>query len=595
MIELFEWQVTATPRAEAVVSGDTRLTYAELNELAERVAECLRTGVAPDGIGLHRSGIDGPLRPEEPVGITVPPSAGMVAALLGVLKAGGAYLPLHPAWPPARQRHILREAGVRFVLTSVPTSRVSGGLPVSAAHREPGLAYVIYTSGSTGTPKGVQVEASSVVALGDAVRRLIPFGPGDTTLNVSPLSFDMSVVDVFLPLCTGGRLAIADAEERLDPRAITRLLDEHSVTWFVTTPSMLGALVESGWAGQKGLRIGAGGEPLPGPLARSLLSRCEEVWNIYGPTETTYAATFHRVTADDCDGTVPLGLPLAGADVTVCGPERKSVAPGMVGEIVIGGTGVSRGYLGRPDLTAERFVESPKGRVFRTGDLGRRRPDGVLEYLGRADGQVKINGLRIELGEIECVLADAPDAGQVVAAVREGRLYAYHTGPADARDLLAHARARLPGYMVPAAVVQLAELPLSLNGKVDRARLPEPQRPRRVAPDGIAADRAPDGIAADAAPDGTASDAVPDSTTADASLDGTAAEVTRIWRDLLGTEAGPDEDFVSAGGNSLQLYKLRNRIRTDFGLTLSFRELLDHPTIADQARLIEKGMHNVPS
>lgn len=543
MIELFEHQVAATPDADAVVCGDTRLTYAELDALAARVARSLTA----DG-----------LAPEEPVALAVPPSADMIAAVLGVLKAGGAYLPLHAAWPPARCAEILAEARVRFRIDAIAPVDQPADQP--AAPPTPGtgdrLAYVVYTSGSTGTPKGVQVERRNVTALLAAVRALVPFGPGDTVLAVSPLAFDMSVLDIFLPLCTGGRLAIADDDERMDPHAVARLLDEHEVTFMVATPTMLGALVESGWAGRPGLRVGAGGEVLPGPLACALLTRATEVWNVYGPTETTYAATFHRVLPADCDGPVPLGNPLAGAHVAVCGPDGEPVPPGATGEIVIGGTGVSRGYLGRPDLTAERFSDTADGRRYRTGDLGRFRPDGVLEYLGRADGQVKVNGLRIELGEIESVLAAVPDAGQVAATVRHGRLAAYYTGAASPADFPAYARMRLPGYMVPVSVTRVPALPLLPNGKTDRDALPDPER-------------------------------APEPERAEAPV---ASAVARIWSDLLGVAVGRDDDFVGAGGSSVMLYRLRNRYHAEFGVAVPIRDLLEHPTVAQQARLIEKGL-----
>ncbi|MCF2526703.1 non-ribosomal peptide synthetase [Yinghuangia soli] len=576
MISMFERHVAATPDAEAVVGGGVRLTYAELDALAERVAQALTADGSPTGSAdpavsvvaeLHRP-VAGALTAQEPVAIAVPPSAAMIAAVLGVLKAGGAYLPLHQAWPPARRSEILREAGVRFAvgaLDDTVVAALAGGAPSAVAEAggaEDALAYVIYTSGSTGTPKGVQVERGNVTALLSAVQSLVPVGPGDTVLCVSPLAFDMSVVDIFLPLCHGGRLVVATEDERLDPHALARLVDAYDVTFMVATPTMLGALVESGWAGRPGLRVGAGGEVLPGPLARALSTRVTEVWNVYGPTETTYAATFHQVTAADFDGPVPLGRPLAGARVAVCDADGNPVPTGETGEIVVGGTGVSRGYLGRPELTAERFTATPDGRCYRTGDLGRLRPDGVLEYLGRADGQVKVNGLRIELGEIESVLAAVPGAGQVAAAVRGDRLAAYCTGAADPAALLAHARTLLPAYMVPAAVTRVAALPLLPNGKTDRDALPW-----RVALP----------LPEPADPDS----AVPDPVT---------SAVGRIWQDLLGVPAAPEDDFVDAGGSSLMLYRLRNRFHTEFGVTIPMRDLLDHSTIAQQARLIEKGL-----
>ncbi|WP_144444395.1 amino acid adenylation domain-containing protein, partial [Caballeronia arationis] len=436
---------------------------------------------------------------------------GMIVALMAILKAGGAYVPLDPAYPGERLSHILTDATPRLLLADAagrealgdtgaltvldPNASLDGSLPqddprttVAPQH----LAYVIYTSGSTGKPKGVAIEHRTLVASTFARHQFYEYAPNERFLLLSSLAFDSSVAGLFGTLTNGGCLAIVDIDTARDPNAIIKLVRNRDITRVLCVPSLGQAILDSmSSSGEHKLReIIVAGEACPPSLARqsSALPRPVSLYNEYGPTEATVWATAYRCLPEETN-LVPIGRPIANTRVYLLDAQRQLTPPGAIGELYIGGAGVSRGYLNRPELTAERFIDDPfsgqpGARLYRTGDLARYRPDGNIEFLGRNDHQVKIRGFRIELGEIEAQIASHPAVREAVVIARarhektqDQQLVAYVTGTAeiDASTLREHLASRLPDYMVPSAFVVLDALPLTPNGKLDRRALPDPQ------------------------------------------------------------------------------------------------------------------------
>ncbi|MDI3381963.1 amino acid adenylation domain-containing protein [Xenophilus aerolatus] len=494
------------------------------------------------------------------VGLCGPRDVHMVVAMLGVLKAGAAYVPLDPAFPAERLAHMVADAQ--------PAALVSAGASAAAPDWAPGVplidiaspaflalgdtaplpidpaldagpedaAYLIYTSGSTGRPKGVAVPHRAVVNFLAGMAHTPGLQAGDRLLAVTTLSFDIAVLELLLPLAVGAQAVIASREQVQDPRQLARLLERHEITVMQATPSAWRALLDSGWTGGPAFRALVGGEPLPATLAERLLACCGALWNMYGPTETTVWSTCWRVR--DARAGISIGRPIANTQVHVLDAQGRPCPVGVPGEAFIGGAGVALGYHGRDALTAERFVPDPFGglpgaRLYRTGDRCRWRHDGQLEHLGRMDHQVKVRGFRIELGEIESVLQEHAAVAQCVVVTRserddDVRLVAYAVlrggSPADAAALREHLRLRLPEYMVPQHIVSLPALPLLPNGKIDRGSLPAPS----PAP-------AEGGGRTRAAP------ATEDE-----------AAVAAIWRELLGVDdVRPGDNFFDLGGHSL--------------------------------------------
>ncbi|NNC02670.1 amino acid adenylation domain-containing protein, partial [Corallococcus exiguus] len=477
----FAAQVARTPDAVALVAGDGRLTYRELRARARAVAHTLRQR----GVG-----------PESVVGLCVDRSVELAVGMLGILEAGAAYLPLDPAYPAQRLAAMWEDSGAKVLVgprrledvIAVPAERrlflddvapSVGADFVRSAGDARTLAYVLYTSGSTGRPKGVGVPHRTVMNFFRAMDAHVSPCPG-TWLAMTSISFDISVLELLWAWTRGFQVVLAPTG--LEPAAFADLLERHAVTHFQCTPSYARALVEEPRAlhALSGLRqMLVGGEALPGSLASKLREHVPALLNMYGPTETTVWSSMHRVETDTA-GTVSLGRPLANTGLHVLDALLRPVPVGVPGELFIGGEGVVRGYLGRPDLTAERFVpdalrEAPGTRMYRTGDRVRWLADGTLEFLGRIDHQVKLRGFRIEPGEIEAALRTHPEVREAVVDVRDQRLVAYVV-PAfgDAGVLREHLRSRLPAYMVPSAFVGLDALPLTPNGKVDRHALPAP-------------------------------------------------------------------------------------------------------------------------
>lgn len=427
-------------------------------------------------------------------------SEDLLVALLGILKAGAAYVPVDPNLPADRMEHMFADSGAtvvvteRSVLDRLPKTQAE--LLVVEQEREAlaqqssdrpapvdpeSLAYILYTSGSTGRPKGVEIRHSSVVNFLESMRREPGFAADDTLLAITTLSFDISVLEFFLPLVTGGKVVVASHEDTFDGTRLQSLIERHKVTAMQATPSTWRLLFDSGWEGESALRVFSGGEPLPTELAQKLVGCCQELWNLYGPTETTIWSTVEKVEAPV--ERITIGRPIDNTQVYVLDGDLRPMPVGVTGELYIGGAGVARAYKNRAELTAERFIPNPflEGeKIYRTGDLARFRADGRLECLGRADHQVKIRGFRIELGEIEQVLSEHGDVLHAAVIVREDqpgdrRLTGYFAPEgADPEALRSHLREKLPDYMVPAHFVGLEALPLTASGKIDRNALPAP-------------------------------------------------------------------------------------------------------------------------
>ncbi|WP_211445288.1 non-ribosomal peptide synthetase, partial [Collimonas humicola] len=582
--QLCEAQAARTPDAVAVEQDGQQLSYAELNRQANQLAHYLR------GLGV---------KPDDRVAICAERSLQMVVALLGVLKAGAAYVPLDPAYPADRLAHMLSDSAPRVVLTQ---AGIAGGwqqvrasiapeLPLldlqapswaaypehnpDSSHLAPSdLAYVIYTSGSTGKPKGVMNEHRGVVNRMLWMQQAYGLQRDDVVLQKTPFSFDVSVWEFFWPLMTGAKLVMAKPEGHKDPAYLSELIRAAGVTTLHFVPSMLQVFAAHGQAAacRSIVRVMCSGEALPASLAQNFhaLLPHAQLHNLYGPTEAAVDVTAWTCVAGDARSAIPIGKPIANTSIYVLDALGEPVPLGVAGELHIGGVQVARGYLNQPELSAQRFIadrfsQVPGARLYKTGDLARWQADGNLLYQGRNDFQVKIRGFRIELGEIEAQLAMHAAIREAVVIAREDipgekRLVAYFVrscvdkDEVDAEILRAHLSVNLPDYMVPAAYVALAALPLTANGKLDRKNLP--------APDGAA-------YAANeyAAP-----------------LGETEIALAAIWSELLKIErVGRHDNFFSLGGHSLLAVQMISRLRQAFGVEVALSAVFMHPFLADFA------------
>ena len=575
--QLFESQARNTPDRVAVSCERERLSYRDLDRQANWVAHRLRQ------FGVTRGHL---------VGICLERSIEMLVSLLGVLKAGAAYVPLDPGYPAERLRFMQQDAGLKVAITQKHLlGMINEGVEVICLEKRQtlesvelmaeevsadDLAYVIYTSGSTGTPKGVAVPHRSVVNLLDSMKSQPGISQEDRLLAVTTLSFDIAALELFLPLTVGAQVVIASRETAADPRLLAKKLKRSGISIMQATPATWQMLVESGWAGDERLKILCGGEALTRELANELVSRAAEVWNMYGPTETTIWSSTCRVERDT--GPVCLARGIANTQFYVLDQHRQLLPVGVPGELCIGGKGVACGYWQRPELTKERFVPNPfraddgYNTLYRTGDLVRYREDGAIEYLGRIDHQVKIRGYRIELAEIEAALRDAGVREAVVIESEDTaghkRLVGYFlrgdSTPSN-QELRQRLKERLPEYMIPAAFVELDQLPLSPAGKVDRKALPKPELIERNA-----------------------------GKIEEAPRDELELQLTRIWERLLGCQVGLRDDFFELGGHSLMAVRLFIEMEKVFGRTLPLATLFTAPTIEQLAAVLRKQGWEAP-
>ncbi|MGZ3458229.1 MAG: amino acid adenylation domain-containing protein, partial [Archangium sp.] len=565
--EMVEAHARARPNALAVADTHHKLTYRELDERTNQLAHHLRTlGVGPESVGV----------------VCVERSVDFIVGALAILKAGGAYLPVDVAYPTEWQRQVVGDSGAKVVLThraragqvegagaAVVCLDEEGVLAAQPKHRpqtgvcSENLAYSIYTSGSTGRPKGVAVTHRSLVNLGRWYQRKYEVKPEDRTTLVVGLSFDVSVWEVWLNLMAGASVHMPQDEVRAEPRRLLQWLAEEKITIsFMATP-MAEAVLEEQWPQEVVLRwLFTGGDKLHRRPRKELKAA---LVNVYGPAENTVATTICQVEPEGmAEGLPHIGRPLSNVRVYVLDERLAPVPVGVWGELYIGGENLSRGYLERPALTAERFIPNPfeesGARMYRTGDVVRYLPDGNIEFRGRSDAQVKIRGFRIELGEIEVVLGSHPAVKDVVVVVREDvpgnkRLVAYWVAPEgqepEASELREHLKQKLPAHMVPSAFVLLQALPLTPNGKVDRKALPAPERGRDPGTHYLAPRTPTEELLADQ-----------------------FAQLLRVER------VSASDSFFELGGHSLLATQVISRIRAAFGVELPLRSLFEAPTVA---------------
>jgi nonribosomal peptide synthetase DhbF len=574
LADLFEAQVKRTPDAFAFVFAGLRFTYAELDVAANQMARLLiARGVGPEMI----------------VGLLLPRSPQLLIALLAIVKAGAAYLPLDPDYPSARLLAMLQDGEVAQILTTSDLSRqleLPANIPAllvdlpsnrsdieayptgciaNAERISPlsphNLLYVIYTSGSTGKPKGVAVEHRSFVHLMQAMVSIVKLSQGETFLALSTICFDPAGMEIFIPLLQGGCLVMLNGADTRDPVRVAQAVREKAIVALATVPTFMRALIASDIP--RTVLVIMGGEAIPSSMVPHLLQFPLAI-NLYGPTETTVLSSFHTIMPEDAGSgaSVPLGRPLKGEQFYILDERLLPVAPGCAGELHIAGAGLARGYLNRPQLTAERFVDCPFGspgkRMYKTGDLARFRPDGNVEFLGRIDQQIKIRGFRIEPGEIEStILRVVPAIRECVVVARDfrgqARLVAYHVNIPGSRvpavnEIRAMLSASLPDHMVPRHFMRLDRMPVTPSEKLDRQALPQPEeQPNQQS---------------HLPPVGPAEIAI-----------------CRIFRELTGApRVGRDDDFFQIGGNSLAAVLSIHRLRRDFNREVTLRQLFGAPT-----------------
>jgi fengycin family lipopeptide synthetase D len=574
--QLFEEQVEKTPSHPAIVFEDKRLTYQELNEKANRLARMLRAkGVGPNKI----------------VAIMMKRSMEMIVGIFGILKAGGAYLPLDPAYPEGRVRFMLEDSQTKILITQghlkreygleleqieiepvIDYNEASGNLePISQASD---LAYVIYTSGSTGKPKGVMIPHQTVGNLIQGLTKRINFAPSKVILCLTSIAFDMVIPEILVPLASGLKIVIATERQQQDFQHLNRLIIAEHINILQATPSRVQLMLNNGIDLSKYeslTEIMVGAEAFPESLKSKLICLPHaKVYNLYGPTETTVWSTIKEITEDEV---INIGKPIANTQIYILGKDLQ-LQPVMVsGELCISGSGLSRGYLNRPELTAEKFVVNPfkpEEKMYRTGDLARWLPDGNIEFLGRIDHQVKIRGYRIELGEIESQLVKHPLIRETVVVAKDDQSYnrylcAYIVGEeelttAQLREYLSRV---LPDYMIPSRFIQLKEIPLNPNGKIDRKALPEPGGSLNTGVDYVAP------------------------------ANEVEKRLAKLWKDIFGlNQVGVNENFFNLGGHSLHIIKLVSAVYQELGIELPIKVIFEYPTIRGMVQFILKANFN---
>ncbi|MGE0474781.1 MAG: amino acid adenylation domain-containing protein, partial [Nitrospirales bacterium] len=568
-LDLIEIQGTRTPESLAVLSQHAGLTYRELNDKAHALA---------------RSFIQLGVTSEVPVGVAMDRSPDLSVVLLAIMKAGACYLPLDPLGPPERLAYMLQNSQAPILVTqsqfvkNFPDYRgtvfcldrdskhnidENGHIDTPPQRVGPSsLAYVIYTSGSTGQPKGVEIEHRSLVNFLHSMSRKLAVTHTDVFLAVTPVTFDIAALELFLPLSIGARVILVSGEDTRDAQRLMERIRTSNATVMQATPATWSMLLKAGWSGNKNLKILCGGEALSRELAEALLARSKEVWNLYGPTETTIWSTAQKVRSGN--GPVSIGRPLDNTRTLILDKHLQLTPIGIPGDLYIGGEGVARGYLGRPDLTTERFQPNafgwPDERLYKTGDIARWRPDGCLDYLGRQDYQVKLRGVRIELQEIESQLNQIPGVSQSVVLVTDTtqldkKLIAYlvsSTEPiVNIEDVRNYLKGRLPAAMIPSEFVLLPELPLTPNGKLDRQALLNLRS------------QSSDHPKSHARPENTLQ-----------------RQLVGIWERLLDVKGiGIDDHYFDLGGHSILALQLFTEIEHLTGVRLPLATLFKAPTI----------------
>lgn len=573
--QLFEVQVEKRPDAVAVVYDQRQVTYGELNRLANALAR-----------HLHELSVG----PEVRVGILMNRSCEMLVALIGVLKAGGTYVPLHISFPIARLQFMLKDAQVKVLLTNIgpgpldrsdfhvvrlddepPPSVLDFSNPPVHVNPEQ-LAYLIYTSGSTGHPKGVMVNHSSLLNFLWSMRKQPGINQEDVLMAVTSISFDIAALELFLPLISGATVVIASEEMLAQPVLLAEAIDHRQVSIMQATPAFWQILVEAGWKGRPGFKALCGGDVLTLKLAHQLLDRVSSLWNMYGPTETTVWSSIKLVKKGEAP--ITIGQPIGNTQIYVLDRSNQPVPINVVGELHIGGEGLARGYLNLPHLTNEKFLRSALpsqsgARLYRTGDRARYIADGSIEILGRMDDQVKIHGHRMELGEITAILLQHPSVHDGIVITRtessgDKRLVAYfvpkNSSAPDASELREFLGRKLPAYMIPTFIVSMLSLPLTSNGKINRKALPVPEEVRRLP--GYAAPRNEE-----------------------------EQILAEIWQNVLNIEQVSIHDnfFFDLGGASMQSLQVVAKANM-YGLRISVESIFEHQTIAELAARIKGAL-----
>lgn len=574
---LFEEQAEIYPDRIAAEYEGEKISYKELNTKANKLAHYLRRyGVGEDKL----------------VGLCVNRSLDMMISLLGILKAGGAYVPIDPFFPQDRIAYMLEDSETPVLITHTNLLDIFPAYDKKiicidadwdSIEKEPdqnpvndidtlNLAYVIYTSGSTGKPKGVQIPHRPVVNFLLSMLRAPGLTKEDRLLSVTTLSFDIAVLELFLPLITGARVIIVPKEVTLDGKLLLERLVNRKVTAMQATPSTWRLLIEAGWKDQVKLKMMCGGEALPRDLANQLIERGKELWNMYGPTETTIWSAVNKI--ENTGGPVVIGPPIANTQFYILDKNLQPVPIGVPGELHIGGEGLARGYFKKPELTSDKFIKNPfrnepDARMYKTGDLTRFLHDGTIEFLGRLDFQVKVRGFRIELGEIENIISTHNSVKQVVVTAKQvsgddSRLIAYiiteHGMELTPSDLREHIKEKLPDYMIPSFFVILESFPLTPNGKIDRKSLPDPDT----------------------------SSVEPETDYVEA-RDELEIQLTAIWKKILGLKKiGVKDNFFEIGGHSLLAAKLFAQIEKTLGKNLPLATLFQAPTIEGLAAILRQ-------
>ncbi|MCP5099596.1 MAG: amino acid adenylation domain-containing protein [Chloroflexi bacterium] len=576
--ELLHQQAVRTPGKTAVTFANTHLTYQELDQRSNQLAHYLQT------IGVTA---------ETHVGVCMQRSLEMVVSLLAVLKAGGAYIPIDPSFPINRINLMLADSKASVLLTQTTLADQMGfeadhlicldtewaaianesdAFLSTAAPAQ--LAYMIYTSGSTGKPKGVQITHQALTNFLFAMQEKLQLTPADKLLAVTTISFDISGLELYLPLLTGAQIHLADKEMAGDGVALVQALQ--SCTIMQATPATWRMLLAAGWDISPQLTVLCGGESLSHELATQLVARSEHVWNMYGPTETTIWSTMQQITAATLpdlvvNEIVTIGRPIANTDLYIVDKQLRPVPVGVPGELLIGGTGVGRGYFQRPDLTNEKFISHPfadDGILYHTGDLAAYLPDGKVAFYGRIDHQVKVRGYRIELGEIEHQLVQHDTIQEAVLtthpdAMGESQLVAYlittTDSTPDAQALRSFLQIALPDYMIPALFVKLDAFPLTPNGKVNRQALPKPETAVSATANTYLAPR-----------------------------NDTESQLVELWQTVLGvSKIGVEDNFFDLGGHSLLATRLISQVQSKFSVTVPIRRFFENPTIAAFAHILD--------